>query len=225
MAVMSAILIVNLVFIAVFYKELKLATFDAGLAAAIGFSPVIINYVLMALVSITAVGAFDAVGSILVVAFMVGPPAAAYLLTDRLKIMLLLSAVVGIICAVSGYWAAHFLDVSIAGSMAGLIGVIFGLVLLIAPHRGLIAVARRRARQKMEFPQLMLAFHLSHHSGQPEEIEESRIESLHHHMHWEPAFTKLIVDLARRNGLVVESDGHLILTEKGKETAQKVMAL
>ena len=72
--VMGAILLINLIFITLFYKELKLATFDAGLAAALGFSPVLIHYGLMTLVSVTAVGAFDAVGSILVVALMIAPP-------------------------------------------------------------------------------------------------------------------------------------------------------
>ena len=85
---MACILLLNVLFIAVFYKELKLATFDAGLAAVLGFSPGFLHYGLMALVSVTAVGAFDAVGSILVVALMIAPPATAYLLVDRLSLML-----------------------------------------------------------------------------------------------------------------------------------------
>ena len=55
-------------------KEIKLFTFDAALAAALGFSPVVLHYVFMGLVSVTAVGAFDAEGSILVVALMIVPP-------------------------------------------------------------------------------------------------------------------------------------------------------
>ncbi len=65
--VMGAILILNAAFIILFFKELKVSTFDAGLAASLGFAPAFIHYALMALVSITAVGAFDAVGSVLVV--------------------------------------------------------------------------------------------------------------------------------------------------------------
>ena len=93
--VMSAVGLANVAFIALFYKELKIATFDAGLAAALGFGPVLIHYGLMTFVSITAVAAFDAVGSILVVAMMVAPSAAAYLLTDRLRDMILLSVALG----------------------------------------------------------------------------------------------------------------------------------
>ena len=81
---MGAILVLNVVAITVFWKELKLSTFDPALAVALGFAPALVQYALMGLVSLTAVGAFDAVGSILVVALMIAPPATAYLLTDSL---------------------------------------------------------------------------------------------------------------------------------------------
>ena len=66
LVIMSVILVINILFILFFYKELKIATFDAGLAATLGLAPGVIHYGLMGIVSITAVGAFDAVGSILV---------------------------------------------------------------------------------------------------------------------------------------------------------------
>ena len=87
--------LLSLAFVLLFYKELKLTTFDAGLATALGFRPAVMNYALMVLVSLVAVGAFDAVGSILVIAFFIIPPAAAYLLTDRLGVMLILSPIIG----------------------------------------------------------------------------------------------------------------------------------
>jgi len=121
--IMSFILLINVLFIIFFYKEIKLVTFDTGLAAALGFSPALIHYALMSLVSVTAVGAFDAVGSILVVALMIAPPATAYLITDRLSRMIIYSAVFGVLSAISGYWFAHLLDASIAGSMATMAGV------------------------------------------------------------------------------------------------------
>ncbi len=65
------------------------------LAAVLGFSPVIIQYGIMTSVSITTVGAFEAVGSILVIAFMIGPPISAYLMTDSLKRMIGISAFIG----------------------------------------------------------------------------------------------------------------------------------
>ncbi len=163
--VMSAILILNVLFIAIFYKELKLVTFDASLAATLGFSPALIHYGLMTLVSITLVGAFDAVGSILVVALMIAPPVTAYLLTNRLSRMIGLSGLIGVASAVAGYWFAHHHDASIAGSMGLMTGVFFALAFLFAPNRGIVAIARRRASQRWEFAQTMLAIHLFQSRG------------------------------------------------------------
>jgi len=224
LVVMGVILLLNLLFIVLFYKELKLATFDAGLAATLGFAPGLIHYGLMALVSVTAVGAFDAVGSILVVAMMVGPAAAAYLLTDHLPRMLGLSALIGVASAVSGYWLAHWLDASIAGSMATMIGVLFLATFLLAPERGIIALARRRRRQKWEFARRMLIIHLLNHEGSPEAEEESRVEHMYRHMRWDPEFAAQVIKRGVRADWIVRRDGHVVLTEKGREAAREAIA-
>ncbi len=126
--VVGPVLALNAAFLALFFKELKLATFDPGLAASLGFRPGRLHYALMGLVSLTAVAAFDAVGSILVVALMVGPPATAYLLTDRLAVMIGLGAALGAVCALAGLALALALDVSLAGAMATVVGALFGVV-------------------------------------------------------------------------------------------------
>ena len=221
--VMSAILLLNAVCVLVFYKELKLVTFDAGLAVALGFTPAVVHYGLMTLVSVTAVGAFDAVGSILVVALMIAPPAAAYLLTDRLALMLAASVAIGVASAIAGYWLAHGLDASIAGSMATVAGLLFALAFVLAPTRGAVAVARRRARQRWEFPQTMLAIHLLNHEGQPDAAVESRVEHLDEHLRWDPAFAAEVVARAERRGLVVRDDGSLALTERGRGLARRAI--
>ncbi|MDR0999461.1 MAG: metal ABC transporter permease [Clostridiales bacterium] len=142
----GALLLVNAVLIAVFYKELKIASFDPMLAAVMGFSPTLIHYGLMTLVSLTAVGAFQAAGSVLVVAFMIGSPVTAYLLTDDLKVMLPLSAGLGALSGVLGYQCAYVLDVSIAGSMAVMTGIIFVLAFFFSPTKGIVrGLLRRRA--------------------------------------------------------------------------------
>ena len=146
---MGCVALLNLAALLLFFKELKLATFDPILAALLGFAPAWLHYGLMASVSVTAVAAFQAVGSILVVAFMVGPPAGAYLLTDDLRKMIALSAVIGVLNALAGYWAAAWLDVSIAGSIAVATGLSFLGIFVLSPSRGLLSAVRRRARQKM----------------------------------------------------------------------------
>lgn len=220
---MGGILLLNLFFIGLFYKELKLATFDAGLAAVLGFSPVLLHYALMSLVSITAVGAFDAVGSVLVVALMVTPAAAAYLLTDQLRRMLGLSALIAAASAIGGYWLARGLNANIAGSMATVTGIVFLLILLFAPQRGLVALAQRRTRQALEFGQTMLAIHLMQHEGRPEELIENRIDHLVEEVRWEPAFAAKVVRYAERNGAVLRQQEHLSLTEMGRTLAQQAL--
>jgi len=224
LVVMAIILAVSIAFVTIFFKELKLATFDASLASALGFAPVAIHYALMGLVSVTAVGAFDAVGSILVVALMIAPPAAAYLMTDNLSKMIVLSCVFGIVSAVSGYWLAVLLDANIAGSMATTAGLLFFLVLLAAPERGLVSAARRRAGQKQEFAQTMLTIHLLHHENRPEAEAESRTASLHEHLRWDPQFAQQVVVNAERQGLVTRRGPFLLLTDDGRGRAQREMS-
>lgn len=221
--VMGTILVLNLVFILLFYKELKLATFDASLAAALGFAPTLIHYGLMTLVSVTTVGAFDAVGSILVVALIAGPPATAYFMTDKLWHMLILSAAIGSVNAVSGYWLAFLFDVSIAGAIATMTLLIFVLVFLVVPNRGLIAIARRHARQKWVFAQAMLVIHLFNHEGLPEAEAESAIAHLHEHLSWDPVFTTQVVKYALNNRCVSQNETQLTLTERGRAVAQQAL--
>jgi manganese/zinc/iron transport system permease protein len=172
---------------------------------------------------VTVVGAFDIVGSILVVALMVAPPLSAYLLTDRLERMLALSALFGGLSALAGYWLAIWLDVSIAGAMATTAGLLFGLVFLLAPERGLAALARRRSRQRLEFAQAMLAIHLLHHEGSPEAGQENRVSHLKEHLRWEPAFAGRVIRLAEEQNWVVRRNGSLALTELGRQRAQQVL--
>jgi len=141
---MLVITLVNLAFVVLLYKELKLATFDPALAIALGLRPALIGYALLGLVSVTAVGAFDAVGAILFVAFVIVPPAAAYLLTDRLWRMLVYGSAIAVASSLLGYLAARALDVSIGGSMASATGAFLLLALAFGPKHGLIARARHR---------------------------------------------------------------------------------
>ena len=174
----------------------------------------------MGMVSVTAVGAFDAVGSILVVALMIGPPAAAHLLTDRLPRMLGLSVVIGAACAIGGYWLARALDANIAGAMATVVGVAFVAALLLAPERGLLVTGRRRRRQRWAFARQMLLIHLATHEGTPAAAAESRIDHMQRHMRWQPDFAQRVVQSAAERGLVTHDADRLYLTESGRNAAR-----
>ncbi|MFX3623433.1 MAG: metal ABC transporter permease [Ectobacillus sp.] len=145
---LGGVLFINILLISIFYKEIKLCSFDPEMAAAIGIPVMFIHYLLMGMLSITTVASFDSVGAILVVAMLIVPAATAYLLTDRLFIMLLLSALVGVLSAGLGYFAAYIFNVSISGSMASAAGLLFLITFFLSPTHGLLAkwLARRKAR-------------------------------------------------------------------------------
>lgn len=217
---MGLVLLANVVLLTVFYKELKLATFDAALAASLGFAPAALHYGLMAVVSVTAVQAFDAVGSILVVALMIAPAAAAWIITDRLSHMLVAAVAVALVGAVSGYWVAHGLDASIAGCMAVMLGVIFGLIFLFTPDRGLVSQFLRRRHRRVAFAGTMLTIHLLHHEDDATAGQENTIAHLGEHLRWSDHFAMAVVRQAEREGLVTRGDGgQLNLTALGRTHA------
>jgi manganese/zinc/iron transport system permease protein len=142
----GAMLLVNILFVVFFFKELKITAFDPALATALGIHAETMHYALMTLVAATVVAAFESVGSILVIAMLIVPGATAYLLTDRLWKMLLLSQIIAALCAVIGHLGAitvpplfGFRDTSTAGMMAVAAGLIFLAVFLLAPRYGLLS--------------------------------------------------------------------------------------
>lgn len=139
--IMGGIFLLNVAVIAAFYKEMKICAFDPAMAAAVGINVALVHYLLMGLVSVTTVGAFESVGAILVVAMMIVPAATAYLLTERLGMMLVLAAAQGVVSAVLGYFVARHFDSSIAAAMTTVSGALFALAFLFAPRTGVVARA------------------------------------------------------------------------------------
>ena len=210
--VMGVILFLTLGLLFAFFKELKVSTFDVGLSSALGFSPAILHYGLMSVSSVTVVGAFDAVGAVLVVAFMIAPAAAAYLLTANLKKMLLLSVLFGVTSAISGYWFAHWLDASISGAMTTMLGVLFLVVYLFAPTKGLIAVLYKQRRQRIEVSLITFLLHLNNHT----EESERHINHLNEHINWHQVRSKTVLELAIKNNMISITKDIVTLTHKGQ---------
>jgi manganese/zinc/iron transport system permease protein len=211
--VMGVILVLTVSLLFAFFKELKVSTFDAGLSSALGFSPVVMHYGLMSISSVTVVGAFDAVGAVLVVALMIAPAATAYLLTSDLKKMLVLSVIFGVTAAIAGYWMAHLLDASISGSMTTMLGLLFLAVYLFAPTKGIIAVIYRQRQQRTEVSLLTFLLHLNNHA----EESERHINHLNEHINWQKVRSQTVLELAQKNNMITISDSIVTLTEKGKE--------
>ena len=211
------IFLINLSFVVIFFKELKISVFDKALAITLGMKPILIHYILMSLVSMTAVSSFEAVGSILVVAFMIGPPITAYLLTDKLKVMIGLSLVLGAVASIIGFHLARFFDVSIAGSIAVIIGVIFLLTLIFSPKKGLIFTINRKKSQKMAFSLRILLIHLSNHANTKKEKDECGVETIENHLRWSKSFLKKVIEKAEKSKYIYVDNGVFKLSERGEK--------
>lgn len=216
---MGGILIITVVLLLLFFKELKISTFDVGLSSAMGISPVVMHYGLMSVSSITVVGAFDAVGAILVVALIIAPAATAYLLTSDLRRMLWLSIGFGVFSAIGGYWLAHILDASISGSMTTVLGIVFLLVYLFAPKKGLLSVLYRQKQQRTEVSLITFLLHLNNHS----EETERHINHLTEHINWQTVRAKTVLELALKNNLITISNDIVSLTEKGTDFTNRAL--
>lgn len=217
--VIGIILTITLGLLIAFFKELKISTFDAGLATSLGFSPSLIHYGLMSVASVTTVGAFDAVGAILVVALMIAPAASAYLLTTDLKKMIAFACFFGVFSAIAGYWMANYFDASIAGSIATMLGIVFLIIYLFAPSKGLISVLYREKQQKIEISLITFILHLKNHT----ETRERHVNHLNEHINWHKVRSKAVLNLALKNNLITIDDEIVSLTEKGDEFTSKAI--
>lgn len=149
--VLAAITLLNLLFVLFFFKELRISSFDPELATTMGINANLMHYLLMTLVAMTTVAAFEAVGSIIVIAMLIAPATAAHLLTDRLVSMIVVSVLLAILSAVLGHlsalWVPGWLgydSTSTSGMMAVMSGVIFAFVLFLAPRHGVLVLKLSR---------------------------------------------------------------------------------
>jgi len=137
----------------VFWRWLKIATFDEGFAQALGIPAAAVGFGLMVTAAVAAVAAFDAVGSIIVIAMFICPPAAARLMTNRLAHQVWWSVAFATLSAILGYvfagygplWFGAQNAVSAAGMIATVSGVILGLACLFGPHRSRVGAGRDEA--------------------------------------------------------------------------------
>ena len=215
---MGILFIVNLLFIIIFFKELKITTFDKGFAKLAGFSSVALFYALMTLSSLTAVTAFDAVGAILVVSFLITPGAAAYLISKDLKAMIAISVGYAVINSVLGYVLSLLMNVSMSGMTAAVAGVTF-LITFLFNKEGLITAIFIRLKRKSELKPELFLTHIGNHSGKKEELEELGLGSIRDHLKWKQAEVDKIAGRLIRRGLIRIDIGKNIydLTERGRE--------
>lgn len=220
---MSAVTLVNASFVVLLFKELKLATFDPALAKALGFAPTALFYALLLLTSTTAVAAFDAVGAVLFIAFVIVPPSAAYLLTDRLTNMLVIGILISAASSVLGYYAAIAMDVSIGGMMAVMTGVFLAAAFLVGPRYGILAQAWRHLDQRYVNESRALVVHLFNHENTRADAEENVAAALRDHLRWGDRKAQQVVRRSLRLGFVLRDGARLYLTAKGRRAALELL--
>lgn len=204
------VFLLDLALVLVFYKELKLSSFDPLLGASLGFSPVLLHYLLMSAVSVTVVGSFESVGAILVVAMLVVPPAAAYLLTDRLWAVLALAVGIGVASALSGYAVARVLDASIAGGMACAAGGFFVLAFVVSPSHGILTRMRRHHELRQAMAAQLLLLHLDPGGG------PVSLPTVRERLGWPRDRVESIARWLAGRGCLVREGEELRLTDAGR---------
>ncbi|WP_169194265.1 metal ABC transporter permease [Devosia sp. MC1541] len=120
------------------WRDLMLFIFDPQQAGAIGLRTRVLHYGLLALISLTVVGALQAVGIVLVIALLIAPGAIAFLITKRFGTMLIISVVVATMCSLLGVYISFFLDSAPAPTIVLLMSVVF-IVAMIGSRRDSVA--------------------------------------------------------------------------------------
>lgn len=202
--------------VVLFYKELKITSFDSALATSMGIATGAVSVGLLAGVAGLTVVSFEAVGSILVVAMLIAPGATALLLTHRLGVALVLAAGLALLATFLGYVLAVAMNTSIAGMIATMTGVLFAVAVVLSPRDGVIAQAQRRLRLQVRIrSEDVLGSLYRLHEGTEAKKDVAAI--CRGGIGW------LAQIRLRHWGLTRQSPEGLVLTEKGLRVAQHLV--
>ena len=218
MAFVCALIVAGIV---LFYRPLLVASFDAALATSIGFSAMLIHYAMMTMLSLTVVSAFESVGAILVVSMLIAPAATAYMLTDRLSRMLMISSAHGILSALGGWHLSVWLECSTAGAMVVVGTGLFLVAFVCSPRHGLVARLARRVAltRRMAEENVLGALIRSEEAGDAAFSAAALSVSLR-------ASSRGVSRAARRlrrREWVTMDEGRVTLTDMGREQATRVL--
>ena len=220
---MVFVLLINTVFIAVFYRKLKISSFDPVYAGVAGIAGAGLYYVFMALVSFTAVSAFESVGAILTISFFISPAASAYLISKDLKITIFLAAVYAVVNSCIGYFLAVKFNVSMSGMCALVSGLTFMITIAVYPG-GIITKMIRYIKNKNRFSRELLILHIDNHTGKKNALGELGYSTIREHIAWSDSKLKYVLDKLIKKGYVYRAKerGVYSLTETGKKLSDDI---
>jgi manganese/iron transport system permease protein/iron/zinc/copper transport system permease protein len=201
-----------------FFRHFQLATFDPIMAASIGLPVLFIDYVLTTCVSLVVVSAVSMVGVILVVGLLITPAATAYLLSDRLDRMMLLSALFGVTSVIGGLYLCVWMDSAGGGAIMLFCTLQFLVVLAVAPKYGFLARWRRmRNLIPQQVIEDVLTTILRHGKKTPLSVIQRYV-----HSGKGLNITKALHQMSQDGMLIASADGYK-LTEAGEKEANKVL--
>jgi manganese transport system permease protein len=129
-------------------KDLLLFCFDENQARAIGLNTTLLYYTLLSLLALTIVAALQTVGIILVIAMLITPGAIGFMLTDRFNRMMVIASIASVLSSLAGAYFSYHLDASTGGCIVVLQALVFLVVFVFAPKRGLISRSRMARRER-----------------------------------------------------------------------------
>lgn len=219
---LSFILLLNLVVLLLFFKELFLVCFDENFAQILKLKPKILSYLLILTLSITTVGAFEAAGSILVVALLVVPPTTAIMMTQSVKKIIALAISISILSSIAGFYLAIYFDLIISGMITSLLGIFFFTVLMFNSNNGFFNRLFQKRKIYNENNLAMLLVHLSQHLNTAQEVEECHKNKVAKNLFWDANYTKKLIKNGIQKKLLYNKNNILNLTDNGEKRAKEI---
>jgi manganese transport system permease protein len=136
--------------VVLFFKELLVSSFDETMAAAYGLKTRLIHYTIMFLLTLVTVASLQTVGVILVVSMLITPASTAYLLTNRLSVMVVLAAFFGALSSVIGLYFSFLYNLPSGPVIALATTSLFLLAFLFAPKQGIVSKKIRLIGKRKE---------------------------------------------------------------------------
>lgn len=211
----SIVLLYTVACITIFYRYLFITTFQPTIAQTMGISVKYVHYFLMLLLSFAVVAALRTVGVILVVAMLITPAATALLLSNKLKRVIVIAGFIGLISSILGFLIALIYNTTPGPAMTIVATSIYLIVVIFAPEKGLLAqfLIKVKRQKRIQHEDIVKAVFKG--ESNPKTVAEilnlstNRMRSRVYEM--------------KREGVLVEKDGELILSIKGKEIGEQLI--
>ena len=211
--------------VGLFYHPLKLVSFDPVLAAAMGLQVAFLHYLLMGMLAATVVAGLKATGVVLVVAMLITPASAAYQLSNRLAVMLLLSGLFGAVSAAAGMSLAFVTNAPSGPAMVVVATLLFALAMLFSPSHGVVFDLLRRWRLSRHIAEedLVRAVYKLSEERPTTDAVPATIANVAHEAHLGASQMRALLKRRNVRELLQIRDGHLTLTEAGTRRAAEMV--